>query len=299
VTRVRRIGAGALLLGLLLAGGAAAADESAVLLSLEKAGWAVTGPVRSFSADNLYEEIDGEAEMYLPYAFRGLTVAVLASESMPGAELRVELFRHGSGKDAFGIASQYRYPDQETASVGPATATVSDASLDFFRGEAFVRMRVSSGSMPRGALLAAGRAAVEAIPGSADPPPGAGVLDVPGLVPGTLLWQKKALLGYEALAPGYEARCASGTLTARLLWLEGPDKGRIDRLEKGLPGFRWRDEGEWSADLPQGTLFLRAAGGGWVGVAGKVARDRATPLLDALAARAGAAGKADAPPAAR
>ncbi len=265
--------------------------------ALAKAGWVPSEPLRAFSPVNLYEEIDGEAELYLPYDFRALTVAILKNASRPGVELRLETYRHGTPKDAFGIFSQYRYPEQETVRVGPSEATVSDASLDFFRGDSFVRIRVASGALSREALLAAARATVEATSGAATPQPGAAVVAIPAAVKGTVIYQKKAMLGYEPLAPGYEARFAEGVLSGKVIYLDGADAGPgdRDRLAKALPGFRETAAGECSATLPQGALYLRAAGNGTVGVLGKLSREQAAPILAALSRNAGVlAGKAPA-----
>lgn len=308
--RLRR--AGALMLVFLLTGGAtdglaavdggsssppaagAAADPAcaAILEALRGAGWSPAEPLRAFSPDNLFEEIDGEAELYLPYDFRGMTVAILKSGAAPGVELRLEAYRHGSPKDAFGIFSQYRFPEQETARVGPSLAAVSDASLDFFRGRTFVRLRVVSGMLPRETLLAAGRAVTDALEGTADAPPGAAVVVLPEAVAGTVLYQKKAMLGFEPLAPGYEARFVSGKLSGKVIFIDGSEAppGYRDRLAKALPGFRATGEGEWVAAPPQGALYLKAAGSGLVGVMGKLTRDQAGPLLDALMRNAAAPG---------
>jgi hypothetical protein len=299
VTRAAALLAVALLLaGIAAAPADAGGDAVPQLLSaLGKKGWTQAGATRRFSPETLYEEIDGEAELYLPYDFRELSVVILESAARPGVELRVELFRHGGPKEAFGIFSQYRYQDQETARVGPATAALSDASLDFFRGDAFVRMRVASGALSREALLSAGEAAVAAMPGTAEPPPGASVVAIPSAIPGTLIYQRKAMLGFEPLAPGFEARFVDGQLAGRAIFIEGDGAAtRLrDRLAKGMPGFRAVGEGEWSAALPQGTLHLKAVAQGAVGVVGKMTRGQAGPILEALSRNAGEIAKGSAP----
>jgi len=66
-----------------------------------------------FDPDTLYEEIDGEAELFLPYGMERLTVAIVGKVSAPGGEVRMELYRMASPQDAYGIWSQHRFPDQE------------------------------------------------------------------------------------------------------------------------------------------------------------------------------------------
>ncbi len=263
-----------------------------VLAALEKAGWAPSEPLRTFSPENLYEEIDGEAELFLPYDFRSMTVAILKSALSPGVDLRLESYRHGTWKDAFGIFSQYRYPEQETVRVGTAEAAVSDASLDFFRGDTFIRMRVAAGTLSRRAIVSAGRAAIEAIGGPTAVPTGAVVVAIQSAVSGTIIYQKKAMLGYEPLAPGYEARFASGALSGKVVFMDGSKSGagHLERLAKGLPGFREAGKGEWVAALPQGALYLAEAGTGTVGVLGKLSREQAAPFLAELLRNAASAG---------
>ncbi|HSE15236.1 MAG TPA: DUF6599 family protein, partial [Candidatus Deferrimicrobium sp.] len=107
-----------------------AADPTPPILDAlaAKGGWRLLEPARSFGPDNLFEEIDGEAELYLPYGMRHLTVAVLGRAARPGSEVRLELYRMASPRDAYGIWSQYRYPDQEVLRISPSEAIVSDTS---------------------------------------------------------------------------------------------------------------------------------------------------------------------------
>ncbi len=51
--------------------------ETSLFPRLADRSWIVTEPARTFGPDNLYEEIDGEAELFLPYGFQELTVGFL------------------------------------------------------------------------------------------------------------------------------------------------------------------------------------------------------------------------------
>ena len=98
-----------LLLAIALPPAGAADSGDPVLGALSAKGeWKLLEPVRTFGPDNLYEEIDGEAELFLPYGMDRLTVAVLGRPARPGSEVRLELFRMASPRDAYGIWSQYR-----------------------------------------------------------------------------------------------------------------------------------------------------------------------------------------------
>ncbi|MBI5905066.1 MAG: hypothetical protein HZB86_05895 [Deltaproteobacteria bacterium] len=252
--------------------------------------WERIGSVRTFGPERLYEEIDGEAELFLPYGMRRLTVAVVGDRSLPGSEVRLELFRMGSARDAFGIWSQHRYPDQEAVSVPPSEVVVSDTSADFYRGDTFVRLRAKPGEDSRRLVLDLAKAVVDALHGEGAPPEEARILDrFPGRIPGTVLYQKKAMMGYECLAPGFEAKFAGPSSSGRLALLPppvGPAGGdrRLERIGKELPGFSAAAPNLFRASLPSGILWLARAGGCVVGVAGDLSRSAADPLLAALAA---------------
>jgi len=246
-------------------------------------GWRIAEPVRSFGPDTLYEEIDGEAELYLPYSFRELRVAILSPAGRPAAQLRLELYRHGNPRDAYGIYSQYRFPGQETLSLASSEAIVSASSLDFFRGDTMVRIRTASREATREDLVALGRSLLEILPGTGDPPPEARALKRAGAVEGIVVFHRRALLGYEALAPGFEAKVrepgGGGTIFLAAPGETGPPKTFLSRLSAALPGFAPVGEGLYRADLPSGTLWLLFRGGYCLGMAGRVDRAFAESIL--------------------
>ena len=281
----------ALLLLAFAAPAVCAADPGDPVLGplLAKGEWKLLERVRIFGPENLYEEIDGEAELVLPYGMERLTVAVLGKKAKPGSEIRLELFRMASPRDAFGIWSQYRYPDQEIVRIPPSEAIVSDTSADFFRGETFVRLRSKPGEGSRSEVVGIASEVVALLSGSGSPPEEAIALDgVPGRVPGSILYQKRAMLGYECLAPGFEAGFSTPPLSGRYLLLPpAPDGGatRKARLSRELPEYREGNGALSAARIPSGNLWMSPEGGCVVAVAGKISRDQAGPLLSSFAQR--------------
>jgi hypothetical protein len=252
-----------------------------------KGEWKLLEPVRTFGPDNLYEEIDGEAELVLPYGMERLTVAVLRRTARPGSEVRLELYRMGSPRDAYGIWSQYRYPDQEILRIPPSEAIVSDTSADFFRGETFVRIRSKSGDGSRNDVVGISAEIVSFLSGSGAPPEEARVLDgLPGRVSGTILYQKRAMLGYECLAPGFEVKFSTASSSGHYLLLPPPADGaagRKARLARELPGYREVSATLSGAQTPSGNVWITSEGGCVIAVAGKFSRSLAEPLLSSFA----------------
>jgi hypothetical protein len=281
-----------LLLALLFAAPGAFAAEGAdgphpVLASLEAAGaWKPVEPPRTFGPDTLYEEIDGEAELFLPYGMRRLTVAIVARTGAPAAEVRLELYRMDSPRDAYGIWSQHRFPDQELLRLPSSEAVISDTSADFFRGDAFVRLRAKPGERSRKDVTDLAAAVAALLPGTGAPPGEARVLDgLPGRVAGSIIYQKRAMLGYECLAPGFEARRSPPPDRVRLLLIPAGAE-RLPRMSRELPGFREVAGSLYRADLPSGPIWLSRTGGCLTGIAGELPREEAERFLAALGAAA-------------
>ena len=267
----------------------AAAPRHPVLDALAARGeWRLLEPVRTFGPDNLYEEIDGEAELFLPYGMERLTVAVFGRTARPGSEVRLELYRMASPRDAYGIWSQYRYPDQEVLRIPPSEAVVSDTSADFFRGETFVRIRSKPGDGSRNDGIGIASEIVALLPGSGSPPEEARALDgLPGRISGSILYQKRAMLGYECLAPGFEAKFSASSSGHYLFLPPAADggSGRKARLARELPGYREVNPALFNAQIPSGDLWMTPEGGCVIAVAGKISRDQAEPLLSSFARR--------------
>jgi hypothetical protein len=278
----------ALLLAIAVPRAGAADPRHSVLDPLAAKGeWRFLDPVRTFGPDNLYEEIDGEAELFLPYGMERLTVAVLGRTARPGSEVRLELFRMASPRDAYGIWSQYRYPDQEVLRIPPSEAVVSDTSADFFRGETFVRIRSKPGDGSRNDVVGIASEIIALLPGSGSPPEEARALDdLPGRVSGSILYQKRAMLGYECLAPGFEAKFSASSSSGHYLLLPPAADGgavRKARLARELPGYREVNATLSGAQIPSGNVWITSEGGCVIAVAGKISAEQAAPLLSSFA----------------
>jgi len=258
---------------------------SVPLLPEGPVGWTVVEPPRTFGPDNLYMEIDGEAELFLQYEFREMTSAIVARAKDKRRTYRVERFLHSDPREAFGVYSQHRFPDQETIRLDSSEAIISEMSLDSFRGSCFVRIR--AGGDPSGSreeLLALSRAVLGNLPGKGDPPAETLAFRIPGVVPGTTVYQKRAILGDERLSPGFEAKFDAGGVQGTLLLILQTRTGKGGALERlaTLPGWTGDGPGVHRADLPRGPAWFSVRGNRVLGVAGELSRMHAIELLNKM-----------------
>ena len=102
-------------------------------------GWKSGAGDASYDRKTLYDYIDGEAEVYLAYAFRQAFTRGFVQEGRPA--ITIDLFDMGSSSDAYGIFSFER----ESGDVGIGTdSEYSSGLLRFWKGNYFVSILADS-----------------------------------------------------------------------------------------------------------------------------------------------------------
>jgi hypothetical protein len=93
-----------------------------------------------FSAENLWDFINGAADTYLAYGFVDLHVA----EYKKGKNvIKLEIYRHSNNTLAFGIYSTERSPSFRFMNLG-AQGYIADGAINFFKGNYYVKIRTFS-----------------------------------------------------------------------------------------------------------------------------------------------------------
>lgn len=69
-------------------------------------GWTVSGKDKEYGRKNLYEYIDGGAELYLSYDFQKVVNRIYTAQGQP--DILLDLFDMGSSQNAFGVFSHAR-----------------------------------------------------------------------------------------------------------------------------------------------------------------------------------------------
>ena len=90
-----------------------------------------------FTPDTLYEYINGAAEIYLQYNFQELVAQEYENDA--GAFMTIEIYRHDSTLNAFGIYSQERPFEGEFLNIG-AQGFYENGMLNFFKGPYYVKL---------------------------------------------------------------------------------------------------------------------------------------------------------------
>jgi hypothetical protein len=198
------------------------------------------GKAATYTPENLYKYIDGEAELYLPYGFGEAAVAMYVRPGGKSSGVVANIFRMGSLLDAFGIFASYRDPTAEQVKLG-AEGFIDESQLMFYQDRYFVRIEVS-GAVPgsAGALRSCAEEISRNLPAGRERPPELGFLKVPGAIPLTDRYYSAGLLGHSFFGRGLTAEVMLGGERVKAVVMLGASEeaaGRIfDEYGKYLKG---------------------------------------------------------------
>jgi hypothetical protein len=178
-------------------------------------GWQADGPVKLFAVDTIFNHINGEAELFFPYGFRGAAYGSYVSVQFPDASIEADVYEMGSPLDAFGIYSNFRYPEADFLELG-CEGFVSDQQLMFYSDVYFVKLTlVGSISNPRESLQSCANAIRSRLPKSAACPPELDLVAVDGLIAGTEQYIADSVLGYNFFPKGFVVRAGTEAASVR------------------------------------------------------------------------------------
>lgn len=184
---------------------AEAEDPLTSILNSDALGaWKRAEPADVYNKDNVFELIDGEAELYFPYGLKRVVAAEYAQEADPENTISIEVYELASLLDAFGVFSNYRDEESKPAQIG-AEAVAGSTQVMFYQDVFFVKAR-SSKTDQKEKLLQFAADLSKTLPQRLDPPSEPAVLDVKGVIPATRQYIGQSLLGYDFFKKGLLAK---------------------------------------------------------------------------------------------
>lgn len=100
-------------------------------------GWSKKGAPEFYNPDNLYEYIDGAAEVFLSYDFRNL--ASLSYQNGAKHTLTIDIYQHSNANNGYGIYSQEMPTKGNFLPIG-AQGYYEQGVLNFFKGKYYVKI---------------------------------------------------------------------------------------------------------------------------------------------------------------
>ncbi len=249
-------------------------------------GWTQSADSASYTPDNLWDFIDGAAELFLSYGFTDLHVAEYVNPA--GTDVRVELYRHRSAADAFGMYSQERNPGNHFCDIG--TQGYREAGiLNFLSGEFYVKLSThGTGPEAQNALESIAKAVAAHLESRSGWPPVLNAFPPAGKVVNGESYVAENFLGYQDLRCAYIAEYDGGF---RLFIIDGGTSEKSTEVLKsylgtiGAPHPKDMTVAFGVPDPHNGKVYLSLAGRYVCGTVGSIRGDLARRYLQELQKR--------------
>lgn len=190
--------------------GAPLADAGEGSLFPAVPGWKSAPPPGDsvYTPENLWDIIDGAAELFLSYGFVDLQIREFADTA--GTDVRVELYRHSSGTNAFGMYSQERNPGCHYIEIG-TQGYVEDKVLNFLSGVFYVKISSHRGGTEGiDAMVLIGSLVARHLHQESGWPSPLARLPAERRLPNTESYIAENFLGYRSLRSAFTARYEGG-----------------------------------------------------------------------------------------
>jgi hypothetical protein len=166
-------------------------------------GWTQAGPSRTYTAENLYDYMDGNSEGYLIYGFKEMRGVTCKSGE---ASFVVDISDMPDAESAYGLYASNRDPRVPVESIGMSGQVVPQRGI-FVKGNRFVEISASPASMDHSPAIRTFLKGMEArLDGSTELPAVVGWFPKEGVDPASIRLVPQSVLGLSILKRGYVAK---------------------------------------------------------------------------------------------
>jgi len=107
-------------------------------------GWRPISDVKTYHPDDLFEYIDGAAELYLSYGFQSLLSRELSRDDL---SIIVDIYDMGSALNAFGIYKSERPTDQELLAIGTEAVITPPYQCLLLKDNYYIKINLLEGDI--------------------------------------------------------------------------------------------------------------------------------------------------------
>jgi hypothetical protein len=171
-----------------------------------KEGWEQGGQVREYTADTLFDYMNGNAEGYLIYGFERMRGITCRKDEK---RVLIDISEMSGPESAWGLYASNRDPREVEEDLGTAGQVLSSRAF-FAKGRYLVELAMEPAGEDRETLMALASALEERIEGSKTLPAALAWFPTDGLKKESLRLVPQSPLGISALRKGYTAEYESG-----------------------------------------------------------------------------------------
>ncbi len=163
-------------------------------------GWTLVGRPQVYTKKNLFEHIDGQAELFFKYGFQKSIFATYQSEKESKDQIEIDIYDMGKVIQAFGIFSRFRNEDRPGGS--GSDSYLDDHSALFYKSRYFVMLYAAESNADL--LLKFSDLISSKISDPSLPPKEIDYFPKNGLKPGSIQYFSEGLLGHKFLGRGFQ-----------------------------------------------------------------------------------------------
>ena len=142
----------------------AEAADGSLLPSVDLPGWGDAAGLRVYTPEDLWEKINGRADLYLAFHMARMVFGTYSDSRDPGRFIDVYWYDMGAPDNAFGIYRAEMSSEPRSIDVG-REGYATPGGVFFWKGGSYVRVEASDGSEELAdAALAVARAVAKAVP---------------------------------------------------------------------------------------------------------------------------------------
>lgn len=246
-----------------------------------------------YHPDNLFQYINGEAELYRDYGFRRVITVPYIHRDSSDLSFIIDIYDMGTPLNAFGIYSAGRRPDQNFGTIG-VESVISRTSVRFYQNRYYVQVQAGAlDDMVSGTIKTAASLVAERLP-AGDRPPELILLPKGNRMPHSIKFIRKGFMGQEAFNAVLQADYTfpDGTCTGFVGWFSSRDealkaitqwesnlqeRGTVSNSYQSTPSAVIRGEAPY-----QGKITAKHEGQNVIGVVGYERAETERQLLEQL-----------------
>ena len=163
-------------------------------------GWTLIDGPHLYTKKNLFEHIDGQAELFFKYGFQKSAFAIYQNKKNHEDQIEPDIYDMGNVLQAFGIFSRFRN-EYRPAGIG-VDSYLDDRSAFFYKGKYFVMLYATEPNpftLKQWAIKIASRIVDPSLA-----PKEIGYFPKNGLKPGSIQYFPEGLLGHQFLKRGFK-----------------------------------------------------------------------------------------------
>lgn len=205
-------------------------------------GWTKKGKPDLYTPDNLFEYINGAAEVFLSYDF--VKLATLTYENNKEHSFTVDVYQHNSDRNGFGIYSQEKPQKGNFLDIG-AQGYYEKGVLNFLKGSFYVKMSgFDMGDNDEKVLTTAAKALAKALQGTEDFPVVVKCFPEKGKIANSEAFINKNFLGHSFLHSAFVANYEIDGRKLQVFIIETGKPGEVEEIldnytgllkKKGIP----------------------------------------------------------------